>query len=465
MDERGAKTDSPEDDGKTLGIDDIGEDVEVTRDDRFRFLSQHFTDAIEALRETHDELSLAARELDSIENVWSGSIGGSNRLAADQRDLLKPVFENIPEAGISSNELVDRVWAALKDREWGPEFTLDFIRRIHRTKREPIFHNALLISTVASFESHLAKVAEEYFRAAPEALHKLPKEAIKEFSLRELQDLGSIEEAIELAIDKRVTSLMFGSLADWKRFFSERLNIDFDKLANDWTFVQEVFERRHCLVHNEARASRRYIRNNPKVDLHASLSADYDYVVRAMEALELLGTLLLISVWSKFAIDQQELIDFMENVAFGALTDKRWSFSYEIYRRWDQLPLSQAEKQMAAVNLWIARKNTNGIKSVEEEIRSWDVSGADEIYTFAKLCLLEELDDAFELLPKLVSRGKIGGRELAKWPLIAPLREDIRIEEHVDIMREYLSTEAIQADEDDEVLDSDDKDIQKDPLD
>lgn len=32
----------------------------------------------------------------------------------------------------------------------------DFVRRIYRPRRQPIFHNAILISVVAAFESHLA---------------------------------------------------------------------------------------------------------------------------------------------------------------------------------------------------------------------------------------------------------------------------------------------------------------------
>lgn len=421
----------------------VDEDVrEITRDDRFRFLAQDFADAIEALRETHDELSPAASELDSVTNAFGGTFEGSKRLTDDDRELLASVFRDVPESRLTAHQLVDRLWQAVKDTEWGPALTYNLVRRVVRPRREPIFHNAILISVVAAFESHLAKVVGEYYRAAPEALHKLPKEAVKEFSLRELQAMSSIEDAVEMAIEQRVTALMFGSLAGWKNFFSERMNIDLASLSGDWGSIHEIFERRHCIVHSEATASRRYIRNHPDVELREPLNADADYVRRAMETLELLGMLLHMAVWSKFALDQQEVVAAIENRGFASLKEARWQFSLRIYENWQTLPLSEAEQRMAKVNLWIARKNLYGPESIQSEVASWDVSGSDELYEFAKLCLLDELEGAFAMLPMLVEREKVAGRELATWPLLAPLREDSRIQKYAEIMRDYLSDEA-----------------------
>lgn len=415
---------------------------ELSRDDRFRFVGQEFRDGIEALRETHAELAPAASDLDSLAKVWDGTIQESMRLTTEDRALLIPVFQNIPNSGLSANELLDRLWDAVKDTDWGPGLTYHFMRRVYRPRRQPIFHNAMLISAVAAFESHLAKLAEEYYRAAPEALHKLPKEAIKEFSLRELQSLGSLEDAIELAIERRVTELMFGSLSDWKKFYAERMNIDMAELCGAWDTIHEIFERRHCIVHSEACASRRYIRTNPGVELRDSLNTGAQYVGEALDHLELLGILLHTAVWAKFALDKQEVIDASEVVAFGSLKESRWQFSYRLYEHWRTLPLSEAEQRMAKVNLWIARKNLDGPDSIRSEVTAWDVSGSDEIYDFAKVCLLEELDAAFAMLPVMIERDKIGGKELATWPLLAPLREDPRIEGFADIMRDYLSEEA-----------------------
>ncbi|TQL42980.1 hypothetical protein FB468_0991 [Leucobacter komagatae] len=355
--------------------------------------------------------------------------------------MLKAAFVDVPDEGLSAQELVDRVFEAVKHTAWGPEFALNFMRRVYRTPRGPIFHNSMLISAVSAFETHLARLAEEYYRCAPAALHDLPRESVKEFSLRELQDLGSVDEAIEIAIERRVTQLMFGSLTDWKKFFADRIKLDFADYAQIWDEVKEVFERRNCVVHNDSRASRRYVQNYSETEIGAPLYADVAYVEWAIERLELLGVLFHTQVWVKFALNQKEVIDALEITAFEALKDQRWVFSRALYEKWTQLPLSQAESHMAKVNLWITSKEEHGLAAIQSEVEAWDISGSDELYSLARLCLLDQVDGAFKLLPALIDRDKIDGRALATWPLLRPLREDPRINEHSEIMREYLHDE------------------------
>jgi len=432
-------------DPESEGNRDDGGDNEVhvlSTDDRLRFRGQEFTDAIEALRETHSELAPAASELDSLLTIWDGTIAASKRLTEEDKERLRPVFGDVPAGGLAAHDLVDRLSDAVEDTEWGLDMVYNFVMRVFRPKREPIFHNAILISVVAAFEAHLSKLAEEYYRAAPDALHKVPREAAKEFSLRELQELGSIADAVEMAIEQRVTALMFGSLGDWKKFFADRLNIDLSDLIGNWAAVQEVFERRHCLVHNEAKASRRYVRAFPSTELQEPLDVDAEYVEQTLETLELLGVLVHAKVWAKFADHKQQVVDALESRGFTSLKEGRWQFSSNIYQAWQALPLTESEQRMAKVNLWISDKGINGVESIRAEVDAWDVSGSSEVYQFAKLCLLEDLDAAFDALPTMISRDHVAGKELATWPLLAPLRQDARIKQYADIMKDYLSEEA-----------------------
>lgn len=422
----------------------------LTVDDRFRFLMQDCVDSIEALRETHEELNDAANGLDAIETVWTKPFKLSAPIGEHGREKLSEAMRApIPEGGISTRDLVDRIWATTKDEPWGPSFTYELMRRVTRTRRAPIFHNAMLTSAVGVFEGHLAKVVEEYYRAAPEALHTLPKESSKEFSLRELQDLGSIEDAVEIAIERRVTKLMFGSLADWKRFFSERMHIDLGPLSGDWGKFTEIVERRHCIVHNQARASRRYCASNHSVEVGETLHATPSYVQDAITRLELMCLLTVAAVWQKFSMDKRDLIDTLERIAFEALKRERWTVSSRLYEAWRELPLSEQEKRMCQVNLWIAEKAIHGAESIKLEVETWDVSGSDEIFHLARLCLLDDNDAAFELLPRLVQHEKIGGEELATWPLLASLRADSRIDDYGEIMREYVDDQTGPEDSDD----------------
>ena len=120
---------------------------------------------------------------------------------------------------------------------------------------------------------------------------------------------------------------------------------------------------------------------------------------------------------------------------------ERWDTSLALYETWRGLPLTGEEKLMAHVNRLLAKKGISGL-AARPEIDEWDVSGLDELYAFAKVCLLEDLDRAFALVPDLVAREKLGGWALATWPLTIVLRADPRIQACADDMKDYLSETA-----------------------
>lgn len=441
--------DSPEDAATTPSKDTV-EKPQPTLDQRFRFAGTDFTDSFDALRETHTELSGAAADLDKLGSIWENLPPGVE-LTRDDKQRIITELRSIPREDFSARTLLDKLWEVTANDPWGPAFTTTTMTKFFRPRREPIFHGALLISAVASLEAHLGQLAENYYRAAPAALHAAdpadgrrgdqPKEAPKEFSLKDLQTLGSIDQAIEAAIEARVSKLSFGSLSDWRKFFDGRMNIDMAEQGTPWHEVLEIFERRHCLVHSEGRASERYVKATKASETKADLRPDQEYVSSAIDALQVVGTLLQAAVWKKFTKEPAEIYDQLEMIAFGALNDERWAFALPLYERCQELPLTNEEVLMTTVNIWLARKGMTGVDSIREEVGQWDVSGVDELYVFAKACILDDVDSAFAQLPTLVERDKLSGAALATWPLTAPLRADPRIREYGELVRGYLSTE------------------------
>ncbi|MDQ0642045.1 hypothetical protein [Microbacterium murale] len=441
--------DSPADAASAPSKDPV-EKSPPTLDQRFRFAGTDFTDSFDALRETHTELSGAAANLDKLGSIWENLPPGVE-LTRDEKQRLITELRSIPPEDFSARTLLDKLWEVTADDAWGPAFTTTTMTKFFRPLREPIFHGALLISAVASLEAHLGLLAENYYRAAPVALHAAdsgngrradqPKEAPKEFSLKDLQTLGSIDQAIEAAIEARVSKLSYGSLSDWRKFFDDRMNIDMAEQGTPWQEVLEVFERRHCLVHSEGRASERYVKATKASEPKADLRPDREYVSSAIDALQVVGTLLQAAVWRKFTKNHAEIYDQLEMIAFGALNDERWAFALPLYERCRELPLTNEEVLMTTVNIWLARKGMSGVDSIRDEVEQWDVSGVDELYVFAKACILDDVDSAFAQLPTLVERKKLSGAALATWPLTAPLRADPRIREYGELVRGYLSTE------------------------
>ncbi|WP_445996834.1 hypothetical protein ACUWEX_01215 [Okibacterium fritillariae] len=56
-----------------------------------------------------------------------------------------------------------------------------------------------------------------------------------------------------------------------------------------------------------------------------------------------------------------------------------------MYELWQRLPLSAKDRRTGEVNLWLVKRELNGLDAVRAEIEAWDVS---DVATFVR-----ELDD------------------------------------------------------------------------
>jgi hypothetical protein len=300
----------------------------------------------------------------------------------------------------------------------------------------------MLIGAVAKFESHVSRLFETYYRARPAALKHGGKGGQKEFSLSDIQALQNLDEVLDLAIERKVRSIMFQGLEGWKDNLKKMLNVSMPNLGVEWNAIREIFERRHCVVHHHSTASRQYASSRGDVELGAPVHADGEYLKTALEQLETLGALLHLRVWQKLADDHEKLVSFVERNAFGALNEKRWQYCVAVYGAWLELPVSPLEALMGKVNVWLARKGLGGVQAILHEVEAWDagleaseVDASPFLFSFAKACLLEDLDLAFRLLPDLVENKELSGEALASWPLTAPLRGDPRIHEFNEVIR------------------------------
>jgi hypothetical protein len=412
----------------------------------FGGLGEYMLRRFEALRELHAELSPTVEDLDDFKNAMAPvgdalfETGGGDKDAA----MVARKVAELLEARVSMPDFVRKVWELTTPYTWGPEFTITLMKALTRPRRGHIFQGAMLSSVVSTFESFLGNLAREYYKSRPEGLIKplrkrAPRSdegesiptAEKEFSLQDLQQFKSIQDAVDHAIETRVESLGYYSLTEWRTFFVDRMSIDMKTLGPGWDDIREVFERRHCVVHNEGRVSRRYAREIGGAEVDARLDLSTEYVGDAIDALEAVACELLTMAWSKFEAED-EPASWLTHTGFEALKADRWVLSHHLFQRRGQFPMDRETEQINQVNLWLAEKGLNGTDSVRAEVEAWDLSGLFGRFRFARACLLDDLDTAFDMLPGLIEANDISVSELAEWPLTHGLRQDPRIREFGD---------------------------------
>jgi hypothetical protein len=174
--------------------------------------------------------------------------------------------------------------------------------------REELLLRSLLTVAVASFETMLANVVRQHFVLFPEALRGREKE----FSLSDLEEFDSVADARAAAITRRVDVFMSQSLEHWSRWSEKTIGISLDAAAMDWGRLVEIFQRRHIVVHNASRASRRYIAHlATSSDLPAigtRLPVTREYLATALDELDAVADVVSYIAWAKWLPGEREIV-------------------------------------------------------------------------------------------------------------------------------------------------------------
>ncbi|MFA0841791.1 hypothetical protein [Streptomyces rochei] len=383
----------------------------------------------DALLEVMDVSIPEVKKLDATEKTSSAVLNIMSSLNRASVEKIHAVFQGYDSRkgeGESPN-LMELMWEEVKMEEWGAEWMRHLHEALRRPARLPILLQSTTVSAVSNFEVLLSRLVSQYYGATPQALEAVSREKEKEFSLRDLKEMGSIADAVDMAIARRVDELMFGSFADWRRFFIDKMNLKFDDYAMDWDFLQEVFQRRHVIVHNGGHASRRYLRNvaaklSEGIAEGDALEVDQDYVVRATQELLAFGFLLSTAVGAKLAKEESEyFLTRLHRFTYRNLIKGRYELVDKCASHGEAIARNMNDALIFQVNRWIARQRLSDA-SVQSEVEQWDVRALSPKFQLAKLCLLGEVEPAMSLLQSLYSAGEIGFEDIIEWPLLEPLR-------------------------------------------
>ncbi|MGV9237492.1 hypothetical protein, partial [Streptomyces nigra] len=135
------------------------------------------------------------------------------------------------------------------------EFIHDMATGIMRTNHGTL-RKSLLVTAVSNFEILFGKLAQEIYKTNKSALN----DSDYSFTLQELAQFDSLEDAREFLIERRVSALMRESVDGWDRWLGKSVKgASMADTPVDWPVTREVFARRNLLVHNGGTVNQIYL--------------------------------------------------------------------------------------------------------------------------------------------------------------------------------------------------------------
>jgi hypothetical protein len=425
----------------TTGSKDDEPDSEAARErDPLVVLSDQFSARIEGFRELLEVISPHVAALDEPQGIEFAI--EKSELSSQGKDIVRDIFVGAPEEKDAVEESAGDEPSRQGETGLTKEFTelvrkepsgmLRVLRRFAQgviVPRSSLLHGSLLTVAVASFEFLLAGLYGQHLIQFPKQLD----DDEKEFSLADLSEIGSIEEAQRVLAERRVDGFMRRGIDDWSKWSKKTLGQSFEELCMDPGRFTEVLQRRHIVVHSGGIVNRLYLervslpaQDQPKLGEELAISATY--MGSALDELEVLGYGLAALAWAKWDREKPDNASvFLNSRIYDLLKGKRFRLARKLAEVGDGLGQSDAYRWTVKVNGWIATKRMDGLEACRSSISDWDVTALSNDFKLAKACLLDESEKAFRLLVPVIQEAEAPG-SVWDWPLLDDLRDDSRFD-------------------------------------
>lgn len=298
-------------------------------------------------------------------------------------------------------------------------------RTVARPDGAKVLRASLLIGAVSDFEVLISGIVRAQLAATPEIL----RTDEQKYSMRDLESFDTLDAFRAHCAERMAEGLLRGGLGDWMEWFAKRHKLSVPGVTDCPIELQEIFQRRHLLVHNGGVVNTSYLTNVKGLDATPAigdrLRVSGDYLRRAIDILTVAGVKLAGSLSRKLFSEVDSLQDLDSQVSaltYDLLQDARYE-AVEAIADWQLTFVTKDDKRIVAmVNRWIALKQKNGLASVKEEIERWDTSTLANLYKLVRLALLDQDEDAYVLAKSLLASSELGQGDWHTWPVFEGVR-------------------------------------------
>lgn len=389
----------------------------VSLDDRQRAVLDHLAGALPQTTESQRQQAFARWEvaLDKLSEI--------NNRSADREETEDDRTEGIEAVRLAGNEIDN-----LLDRPRGFVHVLGAWREaVDRPRRAPLLRAALLTTAVSGFEVLIARLARHVIALRPEIL----RSSEAKYSMADVEGFADLDEFREYCADRQVDSLMFGGLDDWMTWIKKQLKIDWSDFTGDAASFREVFQRRHLVVHNGGVVNRQYLLKMAGTEklppIGSRLLISKSYCEDSIDLLTQSGVRLGLRVIRKLDKQQDEAErsadQLCSTITFRFLKKEQNRSVIDVITNELELCTDNEFTQIMRVNCWIARKETEGLSSIRDEVLAWQTSALASRYELAKLALLDRNEEALALGVNLRAKGEVSIEDWLTWPLLKGVRE------------------------------------------
>jgi hypothetical protein len=146
----------------------------------------------------------------------------------------------------------------------------------------------ILINTITALEVYFTDQIREISMRTIEPFKTDERVDFQRNHLLNYPTLKGIEQDL---LNKDIRKITSGGLAEAKKYYLQRFQIDFENIGSDYNEIQEVHERRHLQVHRNGICDAIYATKYPQYGFKQGdpIKIEHDYLVKSIDLLLVFG--------------------------------------------------------------------------------------------------------------------------------------------------------------------------------
>ena len=291
--------------------------------------------------------------------------------------------------------------------------------------QQELLYRSSLITLTSTSEWFISQILHEYLERNTGIIYT--KE--KSFNLKDLEDFGTIEDARRYLIDSKIENLIRNSFEEWIEFFEKTVGLSMGYLKPHQNKLAEVYLRRNLIVHNGGRVNSIYRKKvatefKDNFSLGDEVQVSPDYLDTSINLFELNFILIAAELWKKLAPKDEVRAKVLIELGFKHLSSERWLIAEGLsYFVMNDKQMPEMYQLSGKLNYWQSLKWQGCYEKVRSEVEKADFSAKEPLFQLARLALLDNNEQFFQLLPEILASKKLGYDDLETWPIFREMRK------------------------------------------
>ncbi|MBO6773073.1 MULTISPECIES: hypothetical protein [unclassified Thalassospira] len=303
-------------------------------------------------------------------------------------------------------------------------------------KGSSVLPGAILLSLVATFDSFIAETIRFILEEKPELMNA----SEKKLTVKEIIELGGVDEIKKRITEEEINSIMYASHHDQVLYIEKKLNLTIIKNIDYWNNFIEIFERRNLVAHGKCIVNNTYLKkckecgvDISQINIGDTLDLKKDYMKNSASTLLIFGTSLMFSVAMKFFKNEKDRIfQFIGEHAFRMIKEGQYKVAHKLMdlalNRQTTSP-SDAVRRTMIVNYASCLRHMGKTSEAHAVLDAEDWSATTGVYKICVHALKEEIEHVLDLMDKLMPSNELEKDDFIEWPAFKWARDDERVAE------------------------------------